>query len=67
MKKIKIELDEYDYDCADGCCTNYGTVVTVNGEELTSHNKDVSTIIRNILSHIGYDVEVVEKFNGEEY
>jgi hypothetical protein len=67
MKKIKIELDEYDYDCADGCCTNYGTIVTVNGEELTSQNKDVSTIIRNILSHIGYDVEVVNKFNGEEY
>lgn len=67
MKKIKIELDEYDYDCADGCCTNYGTIVTVNGEELTSQNKDVSTIIKNILSHIGYDVEVVEKFNGEEY
>lgn len=67
MKKIKIELDEYDYDCSDGCCTNYGTIVTVNGEELTSHNKDVSTIIRNILSHMGYDVEVVEKFNGEEY
>lgn len=67
MKKIKIELDEYDYDCSDRCCTNYGTIVTVNGEELTCHNKDVSTIIRNILSHIGYDVEVVEKFNGEEY
>lgn len=67
MKKIKIELDEYDYDCSDGCCTNYGTVVTVNGEELTYHNKDVSSIIRNILSHMGYDVEVVEKFNGEEY
>ena len=49
MKKIKIELDEYDYDCADGCCTNYGTIVTVNGEELTSQNKDVSTIIKNIL------------------
>ena len=67
MKKIKIELDEYDYDCADGCCTNYGVVVTVNGEELTAHNSDTAMIIRNILSHMGYDVEVVEKFNGEEY
>lgn len=67
MKKIKIELDEYDYDCSDGCCTNYGVVVTVNGEELTAHNSDKAMIIRNILSHMGYDVEVVEKFNGEEY
>ena len=67
MKKIKIELDEYDYDCADGCCTNYGTIVTVSGEELTAHNSDTAMIIRNILSHMGYDAEVVEKFNGEEY
>lgn len=65
MKKLKISLHEYYYNCADGCCTNYGTVTTVNGEELTCHNQDTSTILKEVLKHLGYDVEIEETFEND--
>jgi len=64
-KKVKIELNEYCYDCADGCCTNYGTIVKVNGIEMPSHNQDAATIVSQILNHLGYKVELVETYNEE--
>lgn len=65
MKIIKIALDEYDYDCADGCCTNFGTTTTVNGVELDCHNQDTGTILKQVLEHLGYTVELTETYNGE--
>ena len=64
-KKVTIELDDYYYDCADGCCTNYGTTTKINGEELLSQSQDASTIVRQILEHLGYEVEMIETYNGE--
>lgn len=43
-----------------GCCTNYGTITTVNGVELESHNQDSYTMIKQILEHLGYEVEITE-------
>jgi hypothetical protein len=60
--KVKIELEEYSYDCADGCCTNYGTITKVDGVELPLHNQDTATMIEQILEHLGYEVEIIEKF-----
>jgi len=59
-KKIKIELEEYYYNCSDGCCTNFGTITKVDGIELHFHNQDTGTIIQQILEHIGYEVELIE-------
>ena len=56
--KVKIKLEEYNYDCSDGCCTNYGTITSVNGEELSCHNQDVETILRGVLEKLGYDVDI---------
>jgi len=63
MKKVKITLEEYYYDCADGCCTNYGTITTVNGEELDLHNQDVETILKGVLEKLGYDVEIESTYS----
>ena len=60
--KIKIDLIEYDYDCADGCCTTYGTITKVNDVELECHNQDTGTIITQILEHLGYEVELNEEY-----
>jgi len=66
-EKLKIELDNYSYTCGEpGCCDNYGTKVKVNGFELELHNTDSGTIVKQILSHLGYNVEVIELENGEE-
>lgn len=64
--KVKIELDEYMYNCADGCCTEYGTTTKVNGEEMLLNNQDVGTILEMVLKHLGYEVEIVETYNTEK-
>ena len=63
--KVKIELDKYYYNCGDGCCTNYGTITTVNGKELDLHNEDVATILQQVLTELGYEAEIIETYNGE--
>lgn len=65
-KKLLIELDEYDYECADGCCTNYGIVTKVNGVELPVHNTDTNTILLQVLEHLGYEVTIKHMYNREE-
>jgi len=65
MEKLIIELNEYVTECGDGCCTNYGTVVKVNGVEMPFHNQDVKTILEQVLQHLEYDVEITETYNGE--
>ena len=64
-EKVKIELNEYCYNCADGCCTNYGTITKVNGVEMDSHNQDAATILEKVLNHLGYDAEVINTYNNE--
>ena len=63
--KIIIELDEYESQCGDGCCLDYGTVTKVNGKELNCHNQDVATILKGVLEELGYDAEIVETYNGK--
>jgi len=63
--KLLIEFNEYCTTCGDGCCTNYGTVVKVNGVEMPFHNQDTRTVVEEILQHLGYEVEIIETYNGE--
>lgn len=64
-QKLEIELNSYMYNCADGCCTTYGTITKVNGVEMDSHNEDASTILRNVLEHLGYEVEIIESYDND--
>lgn len=64
--KLTIKLDEYDYKCADGCCDNFGVITTINDVELPCHNIDKETILTQILKHLGFEVEIINSFNGEE-
>lgn len=63
-EKLNIDIQEYYYNCGDGCCTNYGTIIKVNGVELASHNQDAYTILKNVLEFLGYEVEINETFGG---
>ena len=64
-KKIKIDLIDWTYDCGDGCCTNYGTTTKVNGVEMDLINQDTATILEEVLTHLGYDVEVTQDYKYE--
>jgi ABC-type proline/glycine betaine transport system substrate-binding protein len=37
----------------------------VNGKELDLINQDVATILQQVLEELGYDVEIIETYNGE--
>lgn len=63
--KLNIQLDEYNHQCGEGCCDIYGTITTINGVELPCHNQDTYTIVKQILEHLGYEVEITETYNGE--
>lgn len=62
-EKVNINLKQYSYTCGDGCCTDYGTITTVNGNQLELHNQDTSTIVEQILEHMGYDVDINEEYD----
>ena len=65
-KKIKINLNEYNYSCSDGCCDNFGTKTTINGTELPFYNQDAGTIVKGVLEHLEIDAEVTISENGKE-
>ena len=66
-EKLLIELNDYSYHCGDGCCLNYGTITKVNGVELELNNTDTATIVTQILTHLGYEVEIKKMEDGKEY
>ena len=62
---LDIVIDEYDSTCSDGCCVNYGTSVKVNGVEMPFHNQDTETILKQVLSHLGYKPKITTLYNGK--
>jgi hypothetical protein len=58
VKDIKIKITDWNHTCSDGCCTTYGTNINIDGVDLECQNQDVSTILRNVLEHLGYNVDI---------
>jgi hypothetical protein len=57
-KTIRIIFTEYGYSCGDGCCYNSGVITKINGVELSNQNEDTETIVKQVLEHLGYTVEI---------
>ena len=72
MSKLKITLEDWDYTCGDGCCTDYGTKLYLNDKLLEHPNPeqwnnnyvggDVGIALRAVLKELGYEVEVEQKY-----
>lgn len=57
MKKVIVELENWDYECGDRCCYDSGTKISING--VLSEN-----------DYLGDDIKVLEfafKVLGIEY
>lgn len=65
MKKVKIELQDWYHECGDGCCTEWGTDIFVNGELMESNREDLDSALKEVLTHLGFDVEIVRKPQDE--
>ena len=67
METIKLKLENWDYECGDGCCTYFGTYLEMNGERLEHPNPevhdngyigmDVQNSLEAVLKKLGYKVE----------
>ena len=65
-KDITITFNEWEHECADGCCYDYGTELYVDGEMITTQAEhNVEDTIWNLLTHLGYNVTIERKFDTE--
>lgn len=46
-----IELDDWDWECGDGCCSDYGTSLTINNYTITKY-ADLNTILRDVFDFL---------------
>ena len=55
---VDINLEGWDYKCGDGCCTDYGTTISVNGEKCDNEyaGDDVEKALEFTLKKLGYNV-----------
>jgi hypothetical protein len=59
MKKIKIGLKSYEYECGDSCCYEQGESIYINDEHLEDiSSASIADVLISVLSHLGYDVSV---------
>jgi len=58
-KKVKLEIETWDYTCGDGCCYEWGTTLTVNGTEMEFNNDVDEMRLVQVLEFLGYEVEVI--------
>ena len=61
MKKLNIELNEFDYTGSSNDI--YGMVVKVNGIEMPYQNLDTETILKQVLEHLGYEVNIITTYD----
>ena len=67
-KDIKITFKQWDYNCSDGCCYDYGVKLYVNDVEVEHPDEeqhdnsylgdDPRNGIHAVLKHLGYNVTI---------
>ena len=64
MKKVKIELKGWDYECGDGCCYMFGTNITVNGVKSNNpyDGDSVKQALEFTLKQLGFEVDIESKY-----
>lgn len=65
MKELEINFHEYSYSCGEGCCTEFGTITTINGVDLKNNSTEYTVIIKQLLEHLGYKVKITTTENYE--
>jgi hypothetical protein len=59
---VKIELKGWSYTCGDGCCSEWGTDILVNGKELEGNGGDVKDTLEVVFKELGINVEITEDY-----
>jgi hypothetical protein len=66
MKKLKIKLVDWEYECGDGCCYDSGQDIHLNGKQLNeNHAENNENALIAVLTELGYEVEIENKIEDE--
>lgn len=59
-KRLSIKLEDWHYQCGDGCCDMYGTEIALNGKVCDNQyaGDDVQKSLEFVLSELGYEVDI---------
>ena len=60
---IKIDLKNWTHTCGDGCCTEWGVDILLNGKELEGNGGDVKETLTVIFKELGINVEINEDYD----
>ena len=56
---LKIEFEDWHYQCDDKCCDNYGTDIYLNDKKLDEqYAEDSKNALKAVLSELGYVVDI---------
>ena len=63
-KKPKIEINEWHYTCADGCCDNYRIEVSVNGVKCEDQHAGecAEKTLDFVLKQLGIEAEIIKTY-----
>lgn len=66
IKPITLTIQPYSYECGERCCYECGETWSVDGVEV-AHGPCEHNRMKQLLSHLGFDAEIVGKNeDGEE-
>lgn len=59
-KRLSIKLEDWHYQCGDGCCDMYGTGIALNDKVCDNQyaGDNVQTALEFVLTELGYDVDI---------
>jgi hypothetical protein len=62
--KHKIRIVEWEWECGDRCCTDYGTNVFIDDIQLEGTETLTSDILEKVLRHFKIECEIEEDYEG---
>lgn len=59
-KRLSIKLEDWHYQCGDGCCDMYGTEIALNKKVCDNQyaGDDVQKSLEFVLTELGYEVDI---------
>lgn len=59
-KRLSIKLEDWHYQCGDGCCDMYGTEIALNDKKCDNQyaGDDVRATLEFVLTELGYEVDI---------
>jgi hypothetical protein len=64
--QIKLQDWESNNICGDGCCGDFGTKLTINGELITHYYQGTDTDIKMILEAFDIEYEFIDEENPSD-